>query len=72
MEENKINLLTHREKEILALMLQGYQNKDISERLFITNHTVKVHLAKIYEKFGVKNRVQATIYILNNHLDKEL
>ena len=72
MEENKIKLLTQREKEVLALMFRGYQNKDIADKLFITYHTVKAHLAKIYEKLEVKNRVQATIYILNNHLDKEL
>ena len=72
MEENKIKLLTQREKEVLALMFRGYQNKDIADKLFITYHTVKAHLAKIYEKLEVKNRVQATIYILSNHLDKEL
>lgn len=72
MEENKINLFTQREKEVLALILKGYKNNEIAKELFITNHTVKAHLAKIYDKIGVNNKVQAAIYVLQNGMDKYL
>ena len=36
-------------------------NKEISKKLFISNHTTKAHVASIYKKLGVSNRVQAAI-----------
>ena len=52
---------TEREKEVLFLLLKGLNNKEISKRLFISNHTTKAHVASIYKKLGVMNRVQAAI-----------
>lgn len=52
---------TEREKEVLCLLLKGLNNKQISERLFISNHTTKAHIASIYKKLNVTNRVQAAI-----------
>lgn len=52
--DNKI--LTKRETEILVLVLQGYKRKEVSEKLFITENTVKTHLSKIYGKLEVSNR----------------
>lgn len=52
--DNKI--LTKRETEILVLVLQGYKRKEIAEKLFITENTVKTHLSKIYGKLEVSNR----------------
>ncbi|WP_054938851.1 LuxR C-terminal-related transcriptional regulator [Paenibacillus ihuae] len=51
--------LTAREEEILTHIMQGLNNKDIAEKLFISVHTVKNHITKIYEKLGVSGRVQA-------------
>ena len=52
---------TEREREVLYWLLKGLNNKQISEKLFISNHTTKVHVASIYKKLGVSNRVQAAI-----------
>lgn len=52
---------TEREREVLFLLLKGLNNKEISKKLFISNHTIKAHVASIYKKLGVSNRVQAAI-----------
>lgn len=54
-------ILTDREKSVLFLLAKGMKNEEISERLHISVHTTKAHLEMIYEKLGVKNRVQAAI-----------
>lgn len=51
--------LTPREVEILALLGEGLGNKEIAVRLGISEHTVKTHLAAIYEKLGAANRAEA-------------
>ena len=56
--------LTGREKEILALVVNGISNKEIAGRLFITEGTVKNHLHNILEKLHLENRVQAATYAL--------
>ena len=53
--------LTEREKSVLFLLAKGLKNEEISEELHISVHTTKAHLEMIYEKLGVKNRVQAAI-----------
>lgn len=50
--------LTAREREILRLVLQGASNKDIERRLFISSSTVRNHIYNIYQKLGVRNRVE--------------
>jgi ligand-binding sensor domain-containing protein/DNA-binding CsgD family transcriptional regulator len=50
--------LTAREREILRLVLQGASNKDIERKLFISASTVRNHLYNIYQKLGVKNRLE--------------
>jgi DNA-binding NarL/FixJ family response regulator len=57
--EAVVNALTPREREILALLGEGLANKEIGARLRISQHTVKTHLAAIYEKLGVANRAEA-------------
>lgn len=51
--------LTSREEEILSHVLLGLNNKEIAEKLYISSHTVKNHITKIYEKLGVNGRAQA-------------
>ena len=50
--------VTAREGEIIRLLLEGKGNKEITEALFISDHTVKNHIHNIYRKLGIKNRVQ--------------
>jgi DNA-binding NarL/FixJ family response regulator len=51
--------LSDRQREVLELLAQGLPNESIAERLFISKNTVKFHVAAIYERLGVRNRVQA-------------
>ena len=50
--------ISHREREILGLLLQGKSHREIEEELFISYHTVKNHIYNIYQKLDVKNRHQ--------------
>jgi DNA-binding NarL/FixJ family response regulator len=61
------DLLTRREIEILKLLTQGCKNKEIAERLFISEKTVKTHLTNIFAKLKIKDRLQAALYGLRNH-----
>ena len=56
-KEEQINL-TKREKEILSYLLSGKTNKEVSVTLNISLNTVNNHVANIYDKSGVKNRVE--------------
>lgn len=53
--------LTQRETDILALLAEGRSNRDISRALFLSEKTVKAHLAAIFRKLGVSNRTQAAM-----------
>lgn len=63
--------LTKREREVLALLVQGLSNPEISQQLSISMATVKYHLTNIFSKLGAKNRVDvATIALAHNLVDK--
>lgn len=51
--------LTKRECQVLHLVLEGRPNKDVARSLFLSKRTVDFHLARIYEKLNVNNRLQA-------------
>jgi DNA-binding NarL/FixJ family response regulator len=51
--------LSSREREVLALIAQGRTNREIGERLFISQKTVGVHVGKILDKLNVSGRVEA-------------
>lgn len=57
--------LTHRELEILGLLVEGHSNRDISTKLYLSEKTVKAHLAAVFRKLGVTNRTQAAMMALN-------
>jgi len=54
-------VLTPREREVLALLAQGLANKAIAPRLHISEHTVKAHVASIFEKLGAGTRAEAVV-----------
>jgi DNA-binding NarL/FixJ family response regulator len=54
--------LTQREVEILSLIAQGLTNTEIAQRLFLSNHTVKTHINRIFAKTGSRDRVAAIGY----------
>ncbi len=53
--------LTQRETDILSLLAEGKSNRDISRALYLSEKTVKAHLAAIFRKLGVSNRTQAAM-----------
>jgi DNA-binding CsgD family transcriptional regulator len=57
--------LSPREAEIVDLVMRGYSNREIEERLFISLETVKKHVSNIYRKLDVKNRVQLSNLVQN-------
>jgi DNA-binding CsgD family transcriptional regulator len=54
-----IEPLTPREHEVLALVADGLRNREIADRLGITDHTVKFHLAAVFAKLGATSRTDA-------------
>jgi DNA-binding NarL/FixJ family response regulator len=52
-------LLSERQREVLHQLALGRSNDEIAQRLFISRNTVKFHLREIYERLGVRNRVEA-------------
>ena len=60
--------LTEREKEVLLLMSEGKSNQEISNELFISIKTVKVHVSNILAKLEVQDRTQAVIYAFQHDL----
>ena len=53
---NRLDVLTAREREVLDVLATGATNRDIAERLFISQKTVSVHVSNLMAKLGVANR----------------
>ncbi len=64
-----IRSLSHREKELLKYLLEGLNNRQIAEKLFITEQTVKNHLYTIYTKMDVRSRSQAIRKLIDADLN---
>ena len=66
-----LSILTPRELEILQLVLAGYTNKAIAAEIFISEKTVEFHLDHIYTKIGVRSRLMAGIWALQQGVGME-
>ena len=67
-DKAKIESLTKRELEILILVAIGSFNKDIAEKLDISERTVKNHVSNIFKKIDVLDRTQAAVFAIRNNL----
>ena len=56
--------LSRREEEIAHMVAEGFSNRQISERLDLSEHTIKNYLFRVFEKLGVSTRVELTLYAL--------
>jgi len=61
-------LLTKREIDVVKLVVQGHTNRDVAQRLRLTEHTVSNYLFRIYEKLGISSRVELVLYSLTRNL----
>ncbi len=68
-EVQALDLLTNRELSILYEISQGLKNKEIAEKLFLSEKTVKNYITGIFKKIEVEDRVQATIYAIRNNIE---
>jgi DNA-binding NarL/FixJ family response regulator len=59
-----VGVLSPRELEVLQLIASGMTNGEVAERLHVTVHAVKFHLAAIYRRLGVSNRTEAAVTYL--------
>ena len=66
-EELKHNL-THRELEVLELIIEGKTNSQIAKDIYVSTNTAKAHVGSILEKFGVQDRVQAAVMAVRANL----
>lgn len=56
------DLLSAREQQIIPMVADGLTNKEIAQKLAISEHTIKNHLFRIYEKLGISSRVELVLY----------
>ena len=67
-QSEPLDALSEREREILKLICFGSTNREIAQELFISEHTVKVHLRGILNKLNLRNRQQAVAYAVQSGL----
>jgi DNA-binding NarL/FixJ family response regulator len=60
--------LTQREFQVLGLLANGATNKQIASQLHISEHTVKSHVINIFNKLGVNDRTQASVWAASHGL----
>ncbi len=68
--ESPAESLSHRERQIVAGVASGESNRELAERLGLSENTVKHHLTTIFEKLGVSNRAELAAFAANHGLAK--
>jgi DNA-binding NarL/FixJ family response regulator len=66
--ERERSPLSQREREIVALVAQGFKNKEMAEKMFISEQTVKNHLHNIFDKLGVSDRLELALYAIHKKI----
>jgi len=61
-------LMSYHEKEIVQLVALGYGNKEIGQRLSLDEQTVNDYMHGIFDKFGVSDSLDLTLYAIQHHL----
>jgi len=68
-DENKDSSpLSSRERQVVELVSQGFKNREIAQRMFISEQTVKNHLHNIFDKLGVSDRLELALYAIHRNL----
>jgi two-component system, NarL family, nitrate/nitrite response regulator NarL len=65
---NSLDSLTKREKEILAMIAQGWTDKEIAEKVFLSPLTIITHRKNLLSKLGLKNKVELTRFAIDNNI----
>ena len=68
---SNLDLLTPREREVLALLGAGLANRDLAARLFVSEKTVKTHVSAVLAKLGLADRTQAAVFAVRHGLDAD-
>lgn len=63
--------LSPRELEVVTAIVAGYSNKEIAQKLSLSEQTVKHHITNIFDKVGVSNRMELTLFAISHHLVDE-
>ena len=63
-----VSTLTHRELEIIELVCEGLRNQEIADRLFISEKTVRNHMASIFSKLDVSHRLELALFATKHHI----
>lgn len=69
-ESSILDILSKREVEVLNKISKGFSNKDIGEQLFLSEKTVKNYATNLFRKINVEDRVQATIFAIENNIEE--
>lgn len=60
-DTSRLELLSDRERDVLALVGEGLSNQEIAERLYMSPLTAKTHVSRILQKFGARDRAQLVV-----------
>jgi two-component system, NarL family, nitrate/nitrite response regulator NarL len=63
--------LTPREMEVITAIVAGYSNREIAQKLSLSLQTVKHHITNVFDKLGVSNRLELTLFAISHHLIDE-
>ena len=69
-KESKLDDLSDRELNVLIMLSKGMKNKEIADKLYLSEKTVKNYVTSIFRKIDVEDRVHATIFALENNVDE--